>query len=165
MTETPASLPPASLPLVSLDAVVLDTETTGLDPLSARIVQIGALRLVSGAIQGDATLEQLVNPGVPIPAATTAIHGLADQHVKDAPGFAGVVDALEQFIGLPAQPAIVIGHTIGYDLTVFATEAKRHGRLWRQPPSLDVRIWRSWLCHRPPTTIWIGSPPHSASKW
>ena len=32
--------------LIALDAVVLDTETTGLDPTSARIVEIGAVRLV-----------------------------------------------------------------------------------------------------------------------
>ena len=38
-----------STPLLALEAIVLDTETTGLDARSARIVQIGALRLKGGS--------------------------------------------------------------------------------------------------------------------
>ena len=40
-----------STPLLALDAVVLDTETTGLDARTARIVQIGALRLAGGSLR------------------------------------------------------------------------------------------------------------------
>ena len=36
-------------PLISLDAVVIDTETTGLDPRKARVIEIGAVRLWPGA--------------------------------------------------------------------------------------------------------------------
>src|SRR3990172_8081028 len=37
-------------PLIALDAVVIDTETTGLDPRKAWIVEIAAVRLVGGAV-------------------------------------------------------------------------------------------------------------------
>ncbi|HRD76564.1 MAG TPA: 3'-5' exonuclease, partial [Hyphomicrobiaceae bacterium] len=74
-----------STPLVALDVVVLDTETTGLDAAAARIVQVGAVRMRAGAIVAGDTFDRLVNPGVPIPKATTAIHGLADEDVQDAP--------------------------------------------------------------------------------
>ena len=39
-----------STPLLALDGVVLDTETTGLDARTARLVQIGAIRLGGGSI-------------------------------------------------------------------------------------------------------------------
>ena len=38
----------ASTPLLALDSVVLDTETTGLDARTARLVQLGAIRLGPG---------------------------------------------------------------------------------------------------------------------
>ena len=53
-------------PLLSLSAVVLDTETTGLDTARARIVQIGAVRLNHGEVEGEG-FDRLVNPGEPIP--------------------------------------------------------------------------------------------------
>ena len=37
-------------PLIALDAVVLDTETTGLDPASARLVEVAAVRLTGGRL-------------------------------------------------------------------------------------------------------------------
>ena len=66
-------------------AVVLDTETTGLHD-SARIVEIAVL-----GVDGSVLLDSLVNPGVPIPAEATRIHGITDDMVKDAPGFSDLL--------------------------------------------------------------------------
>lgn len=63
-------------PLMALDAVVLDTETTGLDPARARVVEIGAVRIHNGRVDEGATLRLLVRPDEPVPAAATAIHGI-----------------------------------------------------------------------------------------
>lgn len=65
--------------------VVLDTETTGLHD-SARIVEIAIL-----SIDGEVLLDSLVNPGVPIPAEATRIHGITDEMVKDAPTFSDLL--------------------------------------------------------------------------
>ena len=65
-----------STPLLALDGVVVDTETTGLDARTARLVQIGAIRLGGGSIDEAERFEQLVDPGVPIPAMASAIHGI-----------------------------------------------------------------------------------------
>ena len=40
----------SATPLMALDAVVIDTETTGLDPAYARLLEIGAVRLRAGRI-------------------------------------------------------------------------------------------------------------------
>lgn len=65
---------------------VLDTETTGVDPATARVVDIGAVIVEAGAI-----VERrgwLVNPGVRIPAECTDIHGITDAMVASEPQFA-----------------------------------------------------------------------------
>src|SRR5690606_20312151 len=75
---TPGGGPMATVsnaaPLIALDAVVIDTETTGLDPGKARIVEIAALPLVAGKLDKKAALRRLVNPGEPIPPTATQIH-------------------------------------------------------------------------------------------
>ena len=63
----------AAVPAIALDAVVIDTETTGLDPRKARVVEIAAVRLVAGRLGAEAAFRQLVRPGATrFPAATRA---------------------------------------------------------------------------------------------
>ncbi|MGP1363063.1 MAG: exonuclease domain-containing protein [Bacteroides sp.] len=69
-----------------------DLETTGLDVVSSRIVQIALLQVLEDGSSRE--WETLVNPGVPIPPATTAIHGITDEDVKDAPKFEEIAEAL-----------------------------------------------------------------------
>ena len=57
--------------------LAFDTETTGTDPETARIVS--AACLWRGGASEAADEEWLVNPGVPIPAEATAIHGITDE--------------------------------------------------------------------------------------
>lgn len=125
-----------STPLVAIDAVVLDTETTGLDSRTARLVQVGAVRITSGAIEPNAFLDLLVNPGVSIPPATTLVHGISDHTVRSAPSFGAIAGEVASFIG----GRIVIGHTIGYDVTVLRREAELGGIAWKQPQTLDIRL-------------------------
>jgi CBS domain-containing protein len=125
-----------STPLAALECVALDTETTGLDARSARLVQIGAVRIADGAVHRDRSFETLVNPGVPIPKASSAVHGISDDDVAAAPRFGDVAGDLESFIG----EGVVVGHTIGYDLTILQREAALAGRPWRAPRTLDIRV-------------------------
>jgi len=125
-----------STPLISLDGVVIDCETTGLDAANARLIQIGAARIVSGRLDPGSRLELLVNPGIPIPKETSAIHGLTDVHVERAAPAGDVLPLLEKFIGQD----ILIGHNIGYDLAVLRREYERAGKPWHAPRALDVRM-------------------------
>ena len=65
----------------SREYAVLDTETTGLGEL-ARIVEISCIDRA-----GNVLVDSLVNPGGPIPAEATAIHGISDADVAGAPTF------------------------------------------------------------------------------
>lgn len=77
--------------------VVFDLETTGTDTATDRIVEISVLRLDPGGQREQRT--RRINPGRPIPAEATAVHGIRDEDVRDAPTFASVARGLLEFIG------------------------------------------------------------------
>ena len=124
------------LPLIALEAVALDTETTGLDPRKASIVEIGAARIVRGQLDPDAVFQQLVRPGAPIPAAAVDIHQIDDSAVASAPPFADVWPRLSDYLG----DLVLIGHTIGFDLALLTYECERIGVALRTPVALDIRL-------------------------
>jgi DNA polymerase-3 subunit epsilon/CBS domain-containing protein len=124
------------IPLNALDAVVLDTETTGLDPAHARIVEIGALRLSGGRPDPAAPFRRLVRPEIPVPPSASALHGLDDRALADAPAFADVVDDLLDYLGdMP-----IVGHSLGFDLAILARECRRVQREWPARRWLDTRL-------------------------
>lgn len=70
------------------DVVYLDTETTGLGSTD----QIIDIAVIDG--QDRVLLDTLVRPTCPIPAASSAIHGLYVHHLAGAPTWADVYHAL-----------------------------------------------------------------------
>lgn len=125
----------SATPLVSLPGIVLDTETTGLDTVRARVVQIGAIRISGSKVHTDDQFDSLVAPGEPIPASSTAIHGISDDDVTAADDFPIVMARLVSWAG----PTVIIGYSIGFDLAVLEAEHKRGELKWKAPRSLDVR--------------------------
>jgi CBS domain-containing protein len=123
-------------PLIALDAAALDTETTGLDTAKARIVQIGAIAVSHGRILDGRQIEVLVDPEIAIPAASTRIHGVTNAMVRNAPAFAAAWTAVQAFV----EKRVVIGHAIGFDLSMLEREAARAGLAWQKPRSLCVRL-------------------------
>ncbi|HVY00121.1 MAG TPA: DUF294 nucleotidyltransferase-like domain-containing protein [Pseudorhodoplanes sp.] len=122
-------------PLIALDAVVIDTETTGLDPRRARIVEIAAVRLAQGRIGSD-RYRSLVRPGEPIPKSSTEIHHIDDSQVAGAPSFAELWPELRAQLG----EAVVIGHNIGFDIAVLQKECARIGEALAPRAVLDTRL-------------------------
>jgi len=123
-------------------AVVLDTETTGLHD-SARIVEIAAL-----GVDGSVLLDSLVNPGVPIPAESTRIHGITDDMVQGAPSFS---DLLVSLTGALINRKVVV-YNRDFDKRRLAIELHRHYRTrWvnlEKPRNGQRRIHpaaRAWL--------------------
>ena len=76
--------------------VFIDLETTGINVSSDRIVEISALKInPDGKEQWMTTL---VNPEMPIPQKVTAIHGITDSDVADAPPFREIAKNLAGFL-------------------------------------------------------------------
>ena len=104
--------------------IVLDTETTGLDPLDGhRLVEVGCVELINGIPSGQ-TFHAYFNPERSMPAEAFAVHGLADDFLKDKPFFAESVDELIAFL---ADAPLVI-HNAAFDLGFLNAELERAGR-------------------------------------
>jgi len=123
--------------LLSLDAVVIDTETTGLDPRRARVIELAGVRLSAGKLVAGAPFRHLLRPaGETIPAATTRIHGIDDAAVAGAPLFGEVWPDFNAFL----DGSLVIGHTVGFDLAMLKRECDLAGLPWSRPRTLDTRL-------------------------
>ena len=75
---------------------VFDLETTGVQVAKDRIVEISILKVNPDASRESKTW--LVNPGMPIPPETSAIHGITDEKVKDAPTFKEIASKVMDMI-------------------------------------------------------------------
>ncbi|MCC8145517.1 MAG: 3'-5' exonuclease [Bacteroidales bacterium] len=72
--------------------VFFDLETTGINIVSDRIVEISYLKVFPNGDEESRT--RLINPEMPIPVQSTAIHGISDEDVKDAPTFKSIAKSL-----------------------------------------------------------------------
>lgn len=71
---------------------VVDLESTGVDPVVDRVVEVAVLTLLPrGAPE---SFNRRVNPGVPIPPGATAVHSISDADVAGAPPFAAIAPEL-----------------------------------------------------------------------
>jgi DNA polymerase-3 subunit epsilon len=77
--------------------VFIDLETTGTQLSQDRIVEIAIVKLNPDGTR--VTRRKLINPQMPIPKASSDIHGITDDMVKDAPTFKQVANEVKQFIG------------------------------------------------------------------
>lgn len=102
-----------------------DTETTGVDVFADRIVQAAIIHCGGG--QPTKRRVWLINPGIPIPAGASAIHGITDALVVAAmpPKKALVEIADELAIAVAAGEALAICNA-PFDLTILGAELQRH---------------------------------------
>jgi DNA polymerase-3 subunit epsilon len=120
--------------LDDLPVLIMDTETTGLDAKQDRIVSFGAVTAHGTRLFRSRLIDDLVDPGVPIPASSTAIHGITDAMVAGARAFPEVYADFQRM----ATNRVVVGHGIPFDLTVLRSECWRHGRPWDDLVFIDT---------------------------
>lgn len=81
---------------LSRPVVFFDLETTGVDPTKDKIVEISMLKVHPDGT--EETFHSLVNPGCHIPESSSAVHGITDETVADAPSFADIARNIAGFI-------------------------------------------------------------------
>jgi len=74
----------------------IDLETTGIDVVNDRIVQIAVLKVLPDG--KEIPTGRKVNPTIPIPLEASKIHGIYDEDVKNEPTFAQIAQKLAAFI-------------------------------------------------------------------
>lgn len=75
---------------------IFDLETTGVNVSSDRIVEICILKVNPDASRESKTW--LVNPGMPIPEASSLVHGIYDKDVMNAPSFKEIASKVLEMI-------------------------------------------------------------------
>jgi DNA polymerase-3 subunit epsilon len=81
---------------LSRPIVFIDLETTGTNIAIDRILEIAIIKILPD--RSKLVKHKLINPQIPIPKASSEIHGITDEKVKDAPVFKEVANELKQFI-------------------------------------------------------------------
>lgn len=116
---------------------VFDTETTGVDVNTDRIVTATIARITPG--QPIDTRSWLINPGIPIPPGATAIHGITDEQAqargqKPADTIREIASALTR-AGVNGLP--VVAYNAAFDFTILERECRRLGSGFAQPYVID----------------------------
>lgn len=100
---------------------VFDTETTGLDPRSCRLVEIGGIRFDGRGV--ISRFNVLIDPGVSMPPEVTKINGITDAMLKGKPAAAAVLPDFLRFVG----DSVLVAHNAPFDLSFVNEELARVG--------------------------------------
>ena len=101
--------------------VVFDLETTGFSPEKDRIIEIGAVKVVDGAI--TERFSTFVNPEIPIPFRIEELTSIKDDMVIDAPKIEEILPKFMQF----CEGAIMVAHNAEFDMSFINKNCERQG--------------------------------------
>ena len=119
--------------LRNLTFAVVDVETTGLSALAGdRICEVAIVTAKNGQIADQ--YQTLVNPGRPISYGASAVNGISNSMVRNAPSFRSIAsDVLELLDG-----AVLVAHNASFDLSFISTELRAAGYSPPDNPVIDT---------------------------
>jgi DNA polymerase-3 subunit epsilon len=134
-------------PWTEIPIVMIDTETTGREPSTDRVIELAIVRGQGGQVVSRNAW--LINPGRPIPTESTAVHGIKDADVADKPSFTDVCSEILDDL----QGAVPAAYNASFDRTFLLAEVRRAGRCaQRDVPAIrdgvawvDPLIWARHL--------------------
>ncbi|KQY58281.1 hypothetical protein ASD11_01030 [Aeromicrobium sp. Root495] len=99
----------------------LDFETTGVDPRHDRVISYALLDEPGFEITG------LIHPGIPVPPASAAVHGISDAMLADAPPADVEIAVVAEWVqSLVERQVGLVVFNAAYDLTMLQAECRRH---------------------------------------
>lgn len=132
-------LDPAT-PLHEVDFLVLDFETTGASAATCAITEVGAVRVRGGQVVAE--LGSLVRPPGPIPQEITALTGISDAMVAEAPSIGQVLAPLLELL----RGAVLVAHNAPFDVSFLRAACAATDRDWPAPAVIDtLRLARAVL--------------------
>jgi DNA polymerase-3 subunit epsilon len=133
---------------ISADAPVafVDIETTGGYPGLHRVIDIAVIGATGDRL--DFEWQTLVSPGVHVPAGITALTGIDDDMLAQAPPFASLAKELRERLA----GRLFVAHNVRFDYGFIRREFARLGCDWRSPNLCTVRLSR---------VLYPGMPRHN----
>lgn len=99
--------------------VVVDFETTGRDTQTDRVIEVGLVTFDKGRVTSRESL--LVNPGIPVPEESRAVHGITDEELAGAPDFAAVMPRVLEVL----QGKLPVAYNAAFDRGFLMSEIGR----------------------------------------
>ncbi|MEN5247673.1 DNA polymerase III subunit epsilon [Brucella pseudintermedia] len=104
--------------------IVFDTETTGLERLEDRVIEIGGVELINKFPTGR-RFHKYINPqGRQVHPEALAVHGISNEQLLDKPTFAEILDEFLEFF----DGAKLVAHNAMFDLGFINAELARLGK-------------------------------------
>ncbi|HXQ75287.1 MAG TPA: exonuclease domain-containing protein [Acidimicrobiales bacterium] len=120
------------LPLYDVTFAVIDVETTGGGPDTCALTEVAAAKFRAGECLG--TFATLVDPCDSIPPFITALTGISDEMVRNAPSVPGVLPAFVEFV----RGAVLVGHNVAFDLAFLNAALEDNDRFPLDNPVVDT---------------------------
>jgi len=101
--------------------VAVDLETTGLNPKTDKIMEIGAIKVVDGQVAEE--FHTMVHPRRQLEEEIVELTGIGDEMLRDAPGIEEIIGQVVAFCeGFP-----LVGHRIMFDYSFLKRAAVNAG--------------------------------------
>jgi len=135
--------------LTDITFVALDTETTGLQPIVHRLVEIGAVRFRLDGCE-LAAFQSLINPEIPVPKDVQRVHGITDRMVRGKSTIEQIMPHFIDFLG--ESDTILLAHNAPFDSGFLAMALTRLCIAYSLHYLLDMlelarRLYPIWASH------------------
>ena len=107
---------------VSQPFCVIDFETTGLSAENDRVLEMAIVCFVDGRV--TTSHNWLINPQMPVPEESRAVHGISDDELRDAPTFLQIADDIEKALA----GHIPVAYNADFDRRFLHAEFSRIGK-------------------------------------
>lgn len=130
------------VPIRDLVYVAFDTETTGINPVVSRLVELSGV-MFRGSGEVIKTMSLLIDPETEIPQEVIAIHGITNEMVRGMPTCR---EAVPQFISwiqdvprsVPQTMPVLAAHNAGFDLAFLQVALAKAGQSLPPNPVIDT---------------------------
>lgn len=119
--------------------ICIDLETTGLNPKTDKIIEIGAVKVVEGECVD--TFSTFVNPGRKLEERIVELTGIRDEDLEEAPYIEEVLPGLLEFMG----DFHLLGHSVLFDFSFLKKAAVNHKLEFEREAVDTLKIARKYL--------------------